>query len=83
MSNSITWDESKERLNSTDHELIDHIRQGLQPYSKYTGNLYDCPQGFHLGYHAKMRIFELNDQIEKRINELINSGMDPYRPPEM
>ncbi len=78
MSDRITWDELKARWDSADHEIIDRIKQGLRPYSEYTGNLFDCPPGHHFGHHAKMRISELNNQIEKRTDELINSGTDPY-----
>jgi hypothetical protein len=78
MSNRIAWNKALERWELTDRELIDYMRQGLQPYSKNTGYLYDCPQEFHIGYHIKMRISELDDQIGKLTTELLNSGIDPY-----
>jgi hypothetical protein len=78
MSGWITWDELKERWNLVDHEIIDRLKQDLQPYSKNTGNIYDCPPEFHIVYHTKMRISELTDQIEKQATELLNSGTNPY-----
>jgi hypothetical protein len=76
MSNWITWDELKSRWNLVDFEIIDLFQQGLRPYSKNTGNLYDYPQEYHFGYHAKMRISELDDQIERLTKELGKSSTE-------
>jgi hypothetical protein len=65
MSNWISWQELLDQWKIEEFELLDILKQGLRPYSKY-GNAMPCPKGYHLILTKSLEL----DQIKADIDTL-------------
>jgi hypothetical protein len=89
MSNWISWQELLGKWKIKGFELLNFLKQGLQPYSKY-GTAIPCPKGHHLiltksqeleQIKNKIDMLRIIEQVEKdanesrEINPLIRAGL--------